>query len=113
MQLEKLWSANGTKTQQLTVELTVFVAAPMGGCWWYRGEGAVAELVEWASGRGDPLAAAEKSHDGKCDGLFFYQILPGITAELLQIRNLSVISRIPSLQKGLILLPGFRSVMSH
>ena len=31
MQLEKLWSANGTKTQQLTVELTVFVAAPMGG----------------------------------------------------------------------------------
>jgi hypothetical protein len=27
--LEKLWSANGTKTQQSTVDLTVFVAVPI------------------------------------------------------------------------------------
>ena len=29
LQLEKLWSANGTKTQKSTVERTIFVAAPM------------------------------------------------------------------------------------
>ena len=53
MQLEKLWSANGTKTQQSTVERTVFVAMPMGegvgGI--SRGEGAVAVLVVWGQGK--------------------------------------------------------------
>ena len=42
MQLEKLWSANRTKTQQSTVELTVFAAAPMG-----EGVGGIEVKVRW------------------------------------------------------------------
>ena len=44
--------------------------------------------------------AAEKSHGGECDGLFFYQILPEITAEQILIpefvcnfRNLKLAKR--------------------
>ena len=43
--------------------------------------------------------AAEKSHVGECDGLFFYQILPEIIAELLLIPEFVRNFRNPKLAK--------------
>jgi hypothetical protein len=43
--------------------------------------------------------AVEKSHGGECDGLFFYQILPGITAELLRTPEFVRNFRNPKLSK--------------
>ena len=48
MQLEELWSANDTKTQQSTLQLTVFVAALMGEG--VDGIGAKARWLNWLCG---------------------------------------------------------------
>jgi hypothetical protein len=48
LQLEELWSANDTKTQQSTLQLTVFVAALMGEG--VDGIGAKARWLNWLCG---------------------------------------------------------------
>ena len=65
MQLEKLWLANGTKTQQSTIELTVFVVLPMGES--VGGMGAKTRWLNWLCG---VRARRSAGGDGKPHGVW-------------------------------------------